>query len=135
MRKFACITGIVLLTWQLCGNASDTLSAAGGAKMLRVGQAAMPAELIVRGIEGCVVISFQLDQQGKATDFHVLDSQPPGVFDRYALQTMASTVFAPGQPEGRYAAPFEVKIEEADSIQPFTPCIAAPTYDQLNKKQ
>jgi len=52
-----------------------------------------PSTAQYRGVQGCVSLVFQLDDQGHPTNLQVLASTPNGIFDRTAIQTLAMWLF------------------------------------------
>lgn len=66
-----------------------------------------PAEARAKGIEGHVLVEFSVTPEGTTDSFLVLESEPPGVFDRAALAALyhwrycTSHVEYPPGPRGR----------------------------------
>jgi periplasmic protein TonB len=66
-----------------------------------------PAKARRRNIEGWVKIGFVITSEGRVTDAHLIDSQPPHVFDNAALKAISRWKFKPqliaGIPQQRSA--------------------------------
>ncbi|NJK88771.1 MAG: energy transducer TonB [Myxococcales bacterium] len=60
-----------------------------------------PAGAAQRGIEGYVTIEFTIGPSGSVEDMKVLDSQPPGQFDRAALKALSRWRYDPKLVDGR----------------------------------
>jgi len=63
-----------------------------------------PARARSRGISGEVVLLLSIDERGRLLEVEVSESQPPGVFDAAALQTVRKWRFAPATYQGRAVA-------------------------------
>jgi periplasmic protein TonB len=48
-----------------------------------------PRGAVARGIEGAVLIEFNIDRQGNVVAPHVILASPPGVFDAAALEALS----------------------------------------------
>lgn len=57
-----------------------------------------------RGIEGYVTIGFTISPRGTVTDMRVLDSKPPGQFDRAALKALRRWRYDPKLIDGKPVA-------------------------------
>lgn len=53
-----------------------------------------------RGIEGAVTVRFLVDRQGEVQNLTIVDSRPPGEFDRVVLETVPRWRFRPGVKDG-----------------------------------
>ena len=49
-----------------------------------------PAQARSDGIEGYVVVRYDVDETGRVTNLSVAESEPPGVFDEAALKAVAA---------------------------------------------
>ena len=54
-----------------------------------------PSHALSRGIEGYVVVTFNVDTQGNTFDAQISESQPAGTFDRSALNAIARFKYRP----------------------------------------
>ena len=54
-----------------------------------------PNRALTRGIEGHVIVEFTVTKQGTIKDIVVVKSQPPGIFDRSAIQAAAKFKYKP----------------------------------------
>lgn len=88
-----------------------------------------PKTLLDKGIDGCVLLSFGIDAEGRGRDFQVLDSQPKGAFDQATLKVMDQWRFQPPAREGRYAYLVQYRI---DGRAPANVCQPLPTFAALN---
>ena len=64
-----------------------------------------PRSALSRGIEGYVIVKFTVTKQGTTKDIKVVQSKPPGVFDRAAVQAAAKFKYKPRVVDG---SPIEV---------------------------
>lgn len=53
-----------------------------------------------RGTEGWVKIGFEVDKQGNVDKLHIIESEPPGIFDKSVLQCVSKWRYKPGTVEG-----------------------------------
>jgi periplasmic protein TonB len=68
-----------------------------------------PARARALGQAGSVTLSFVVDVDGSAVDVHVVESDPPGVFDQAAIDAAEGWEFEPGRHEG---APVAVRVRQ-----------------------
>ena len=64
-----------------------------------------PRRALSRGIEGYVIVQFTVTKQGTTKDIKIVESKPPGVFDRSAVQAAAKFKYKPRVVDGQ---PIEV---------------------------
>ena len=88
-----------------------------------------PKGPLKKGIDGCVLLSFTIDAEGRGRDFQVLESKPEGVFDAATLKVMDQWRFRPPARPGRYAQLVQFRLEGRD---PVNVCQPLPTYAALN---
>lgn len=88
-----------------------------------------PPQALEKRTDGCVLLSFALDAEGRASDFRVLDSQPKGVFDAATLKVIDQWRFRPPARPGRYAQLVQFRLE---GRAPVNVCQPLPTYAALN---
>jgi len=69
-----------------------------------------PREAYARGIEGEVVVSYEIGADGRPRDVRVEASEPPGVFDAAAVATVSHWRFCPPEPEVPEDARAETRI-------------------------
>ena len=62
-----------------------------------------PEEAVYRGVQGCVLIGFRLDAEGRPTHLQSLASYPNGVFDEAAVRTIAKWRFRATDEQGHPA--------------------------------
>lgn len=65
---------------------------------------AYPAAAKADGIEGYVILEFTVDEEGKATNAHVVEAQPKGVFDAAALDAIRYYRYKPAVEQGQAIA-------------------------------
>ena len=53
-----------------------------------------------KGIEGWVKVGFVVDEQGQIGALQIIESEPPGVFDRSVIQCLSKWRYRPGTLEG-----------------------------------
>ena len=88
-----------------------------------------PPKALAKRTDGCVLLSFALDAQGRGSDFRVLDSQPKGLFDAATLAVIDQWRFQPPPRPGRYAQLVQFRL---DGKEPANVCQPLPTYAALN---
>lgn len=60
----------------------------------------IPYQLRKKGISGHVLLQLLIDETGRVAEMRVLDSEPQGVFDTYALEAARTWRFRPGMHSG-----------------------------------
>lgn len=79
-----------------------------------------PPEAKAQGIEGYVVVRYDVDAEGRVGNVAVAEASPPGVFDAAAVKAVKSYQFRPplvdGTAEGvdNLTSRFEFKLSGAD---------------------
>ena len=68
-----------------------------------------PARARSLGQSGWVTLSFVVDIDGSTQDVHVVEADPPGVFDDAAMEAVKQWRFDPGQSEG---SPVAVRVRQ-----------------------
>lgn len=53
-------------------------------------------------VQGCVVVSFEIRPDGRTDKFEIVESDPPGVFDKAALRAAYATEYEPAPPAARH---------------------------------
>ena len=103
--RFAALIGLFLLPFMVSAN--DILGTNIGVVATDAGVVQVPCNLVGTGplryppkarrykYIGQVIVKFGLDQQGRVTDPYVVASEPPGVFERAALQHIKSYKYQP----------------------------------------
>jgi TonB family protein len=89
-----------------------------------------PPAAAKKGIDGCVVVSFLVDAQGKAAAFEVVEAQPKGVFEDETLAAVKHWRFAPPARPGRYAQAVQYQIK--DRAKQVNTCQPVPSFAALN---
>jgi hypothetical protein len=69
---------------------------------------------------GCVTISFKLEADNNATDNHVLDSKPPGMYDDVAIKATQNARY-PTPPAGHTGDTFVYTVAMSDDGYPHEP--------------
>lgn len=64
-------------------------------------QPVYPRRALARGIEGYVVVEFTVTRTGSVRDVHVVESKPPGVFDRVAVEAARKFRYKPRVVDGQ----------------------------------
>lgn len=54
-----------------------------------------------RGVEGKVIVRFLVDNQGRVSEFSVVQAEPEGVFEESALRAVRKWRFEPGEKDGK----------------------------------
>jgi TonB family protein len=75
--------------------AVDTAALAANLKRIRSPAPDYPEDALVQRIAGSVLLQFTVDVNGETRDIHVLESIPPGVFDRAATSAIRRWRYAP----------------------------------------
>jgi TonB family protein len=88
-----------------------------------------PPKALEQRVDGCVLLSFRVDAEGRGSDFQVLDSQPKGVFDAATLKVMDQWRFRPPAREGRYAQLVQFRLDKQAAVNQ---CQPLPTFAALN---
>jgi TonB family protein len=89
---------------------------------------AYPKKALDRRVDGCVVLSFLIDAEGKPTDLQVFESRPKGVFDAATLKVFGNWRFEQPRRPGRYAQAAQFRITDRE---PVNTC-AVPSFAALN---
>ncbi|HEU0277337.1 MAG TPA: M56 family metallopeptidase [Rhodanobacteraceae bacterium] len=83
-----------------------------------------PAQALMNGVQGQVVVAFSLDAAGVPRDLHVVRSAVGGAFDAAALAALARWRFAPrATSSARYSQVFSFRLDGAGSAE-ATPAAA-----------
>ncbi|AMG29437.1 energy transducer TonB [Grimontia hollisae] len=64
-------------------------------------QPSYPARALKRGIEGYVIVSFTINEEGRPTDMRVVEASPKRVFDREALRALKKWKYSPLLVDGK----------------------------------
>jgi len=64
-------------------------------------QPVYPSSALERGVEGFVIVEFDVSEAGAVVNPRVLGAQPPGIFDRAALQAISRWKYKPKVIDGR----------------------------------
>ena len=73
----------------------------GGAMPLVAVSADYPIRALERGVEGYVVVTFDITSTGQVVNASVVERQPSGIFDRSALQAIAKFRYKPKVVDGQ----------------------------------
>jgi TonB family protein len=88
-----------------------------------------PKAALDKKLDGCVVLSFTIDAQGRPAEVKVEDSQPAGAFDAATLAAFPQWRFEQPPRPGRYAQAVNYRLEKRE---PVNTCIALPSFAALN---
>ncbi|AOE50551.1 TonB family protein [Kangiella sediminilitoris] len=90
----------------------DVLQDSSAMAMYRA-QPSYPIKAQLNGIEGWVLLKYDVDASGTLSNISVLDSQPKNIFDKEAVKALKEWKFRPAMTEGRPIASLgqTVKIE------------------------
>jgi TonB family protein len=88
-----------------------------------------PKSALKAKTDGCVVLSFLLDADGKASDIQVVESLPKGVFDAATLKDFGQWRFQKPPRPGRYAQLVQFRLEGREAVNV---CKPLPSYAALN---
>jgi TonB family protein len=88
-----------------------------------------PKAALDKKLDGCVVLSFTIDAEGRPAEVKVEDSQPAGAFDAATLATFPQWRFEQPPRPGRYAQAVNYRLEKRE---PVNTCIALPSFAALN---
>ncbi len=75
--------------------------------LVEAGRLVYPAAAKAQGVEGEVVVQYDVNPDGTVTAVAVLSADPPGVFDAAATALVRSFRFRPARLEGRVVASLE----------------------------
>ena len=64
----------------------------------------IPYQLRKQGLSGRVLLQLLIDESGRVAETRILESEPQGVFDPYALEAARSWRFRPGMHNGKATA-------------------------------
>ena len=70
-----------------------------------------PAQAAMRGIEGWVLLQFDITEKGTVTNISILDSNPPRVFDKEAVRAVRKWRYRPKMEDGQPVSLFEIKTQ------------------------
>lgn len=129
--KRALVAALALVA---CGNAQAQGSAAapvadGAAVVTQQVPPKYPAAQKDKGIDGCVVVSFVIDAEGRPGEVQVVDSQPKGAFDKATLKAFRQWRFQQPPRPGRYAQVVNYRLEGRPAVNT---CVPLPGYAALN---
>lgn len=123
---------VALISSAAGAEATAPASAPSGAAMpLKRMQPKYPRAAIDKHIEGCVLVSFVIDEKGRADQYRIEDSVPKGVFDQATLKALNGSRFQPPARPGRYAQANHYRIEGGAHALEHE-CAPVPSYEALN---
>lgn len=82
---------------------------------LHIVQPQYPATAYQSRLKGTVTVGFRIDANGTTSHIHVIDSQPPDVFDEAARDAVKQWVFQPATVNGK---PVAVKVNQTLVFRP-----------------
>lgn len=88
-----------------------------------------PAAQKDKGVDGCVVVSFAIDAEGRPDKIAVVDSQPRGAFDSATLKAFKRWRFQQPPRPGRYAQAVNYRLDGRPAVNT---CVPLPAYAALN---
>ena len=77
-----------------------------------------PRRALTRGLEGFVLLEFVVTETGSVRDPVVLEAQPPGVFNRAAIQAVLKFKYKPKIVDGEPVAVSGVQNKITFELQP-----------------
>lgn len=80
-------------------------------------QPTYPNRAITRGIEGYVVVEFNIDEAGSVVDPRVLISEPSGIFDKAAIKAILRWKYSPKVVNGKEVKVFGIKQKMVFSLE------------------
>lgn len=102
-------------------------------------EAEYPSRAMERGIEGSVTVKFTVTEKGSVEDPVVIESDPPGIFDRAAIQAASKFKYRPKVIEGSPIRVEGVKhkivfdLEDLADVESGTPTVDSGQYLPLVK--
>lgn len=101
-------TRLIILT-----NASDDAAESRDPVLIEEVEPIYPRRAQTRGIEGYVVISTTITTSGSVRDPIVVESEPPGIFDRAAVDAVLQYRYLPARRDGKHVSfeGLEVRVE------------------------
>jgi TonB family protein len=82
---------LVLLAVSGCASSGRSLELVSGSAVV------YPPEAHAQGIEGYVIVQYDVDATGRVINAEVIEAEPAGVFDAAALETVSSWRFRPAR--------------------------------------
>jgi len=80
-----------------------------------------PRNALSRGIEGYVILEFDINKEGTVENVRVVEAMPPNVFDREAIRAVEKFKYKPrivnGQPAYRYGVQFQFTFDLEDNAR------------------
>jgi TonB family protein len=73
-----------------------------------MGGVVYPPDAKAKHVEGYVVVSYDVTEEGTVTNARVVESKPPGIFDDAALAAVATWKFDPAVDNGRLVTAHDV---------------------------
>ena len=94
MRK-ALVTAVTLALLAGCASAPQPL------QLVAAGSLTYPEAARTQGVEGLVVVRYDVDVTGTVVNARVVEAEPPDTFERAALDFVLSWRFQPVEVDGR----------------------------------
>jgi TonB family protein len=91
-----------------------------------------PKVLQEAGMQGCVLVSFVIRDDGRAEQYKVEDSVPAGMFDQSAIASLTEWRFEPPARPGRYAQRLSYRLDSPHAIKLQRECKPVPGFEELN---
>jgi TonB family protein len=91
-----------------------------------------PKVLQEAGMQGCVVVSFAIREDGRAEQYKVEDSVPAGMFDQSAIASLTEWRFEQPARPGRYAQLLSYRLDGPNVIKQQRECRPVPAFEELN---
>lgn len=108
----------------------QALARANGLPVVLVqGEATFGRSRLEQDLHGCTIISFEILPDGKADQFELVKSEPPGVFDALALRMMLATEFERPAPAATGARP---RLQKA--VYTVIPMAPPKVYSRFNER-
>lgn len=121
---------VAALALAACGNAGAQAPVADAAAVVtKQVPPTYPVAQKDKRVDGCVVVSFVIDAEGRPGAIQVVDSQPKGVFDSATLKAFRQWRFQQPPRPGRYAQAINYRLEGQPAVNT---CVPLPGYAALN---
>ena len=128
------LAAVMLAVLSGCAPEAPKFNAESDLEIISHPQPEYPKAAVDRGVEGCVVVTFEVNANGLADQYQVLDSQPAGIFDQVTLVALNKAKFGPGTLPGRHAWTYHFLLANFGHTdeQIGKMCKPMPSYVQLN---
>jgi len=126
MKMKSELSGLVLLC-VICASLSACASGSRPLQLLSGAGPIYPSEARAAGVEGRVVVAYDVTVDGRVINARVVQAEPPGIFDAAALTAVRSWRFNAPREAGRPVAAFNRESEVRFSLE------GTSKYDQYDR--